>query len=166
MLQDTAPSRAHKHDGHLPARVGAALLELAALPGSSDALVARMALANVVEKMGTEEIAEPPGVPSTTVVTAAAPKRRDGMSRRSVPLHLRPDVAAAARRRNARSGRGDASAALRQPEPGYFIEVGARRRAEFRIRRDERAAVREPEAAGRPLATTPATGAPTGARLA
>ncbi len=132
MLQTMAPSTAHQHDGHLSARVGAALSELAALPGSSDVLVARMALANAVENMGTDEMAARRGVPSTTV---ARPRPR---------------------------GR----ATVRQPEAGYFIEAGARRRAEFRTRRDERAAGRGPEAAGRHVAIAPATGAPTGAWMA
>jgi len=43
-----APSSVHTHEAPVAARVAAALSELAALPGSSDALVARMALANVV----------------------------------------------------------------------------------------------------------------------
>jgi len=162
MLQDTAPSRAHKHYGRLSARVGAALSELAALPGSSDALVARMALANVVENMGAAKVADRFG-PSTAVVTATGPKPRDGVSPRTVPLHLPPKGAAAVRRGNERPGRRDMGAAVRQPEAGYFLEAGARRRAEFRTRRDGRAAAGE---AARHVSTAPSTGAPTGAWMA
>ena len=164
MLQTMAASTANQHDGHLSARVGAALSELAALPGSSDVLVARMALANVVENMGTDEVAARLGVPSTSVVTVARPTPRGRVSPGSAPLHSPPK--AAARRRNERRGRRDTSATVRQPEGGYFIEAGARRRAEFRTRRDERAAERGAEAAGRHVAIAPATGAPTGAWMA
>ena len=171
MLQDTAPSRAHKHHGRLSARVGAALSELAALPGSSDALVARMALANVVENMGAANVAENVGTaevadrfgPPTAVVTATGPKPRDGVPPRTVPLHVPPEGAAAVRRGNERPGRRDMGAAVRQPEAGYFLEAGARRRAEFHTRRDGRAAAGE---AARHVSTAPSTGAPTGAWMA
>ncbi len=166
MLHEMAPSRAHKHYGRLPARVGAALSELAALPGSSDALVARIALANVVENIGTEGVADRFGVSSTTVVTATRPTPRDGVSRRTVPVHVPLDGAAGVRRRDQRSGRRDMGAEGRQPEAGYFLEAGARRRGEFGTRRDGRAAVGEAEAAGRHVSTRPSTGAPTGAWMA
>ena len=164
MLQTMAPSTAHQYDGDVSARVGAALSELAALPGSSDVLVARMALANVVENMGTEEVAARLGMPSTTVVTVARPRPNDRVSPGSAPLLSPPK--AVARRRKERRGRRDTSATVRPPEEAYFIEAGARRRAEFRTRRGERAAGRGAEAAGRHLATAPATRAPTGAWMA
>ena len=66
-----APSQAHQHEGRLRARVRAALSELAALPGSSDALVARMALANVAEKIGVEKPAAPLRSPRAAHAVAA-----------------------------------------------------------------------------------------------
>src|SRR4051794_25084004 len=166
MLHEMAPSRAHRHYGRLPARVGAALSELAALPGSSDALVARMALANVVENVATAEVADRFGVPSTTVVTGTGPKPRDRVSRRILPLPAPPAGSAAVRRRNELSGRRDMGAAVRHAEAGYFREADARRRAEFRTRRDGRAAGGEAEAAGAHVSTAPSTGAPTGGWMA
>ena len=53
-----ALSTAHQQDEHAPAGLREALSKWASLPGSSDALVARMALANVGRNMGTEEVAE------------------------------------------------------------------------------------------------------------
>jgi len=159
MLPATAPPTAHQHG--LPARVRAALSELASLPGSSDVLVMRMALANVGGNMGTAEVAERLDMASAAVSNVAGLTPYDRVSGGTVALYLRPDVEAAAQRLDGHRRRRDIGAAARQAEADYLVEAAARRREELRARRDERAAARERSGADWPLATVQAIGAPT-----
>jgi uncharacterized protein YdbL (DUF1318 family) len=150
MLPDMAPSTPHQQDGHVPAHLREALAKLASLPGSSDALVARMALANVGRNMDTEEVAERLDVAPAAVAKVAGLNPYARVAGGTAPLYLLSDVEAAA---------------ARQAESGYVVETVARGRHEFRMRRDERAAARgSAEAAHR--AAVPLTGAPTGAWMA
>jgi hypothetical protein len=150
MLPDMAPSTPHQQDGHVPARLREALAKLASLPGSSDALVARMALANVGRNMDTEEVAERLDVAPGAVAKVAGLNPYARVPGGTAPLYLLSDVEAAAARR---------------AESGYVIEAVARGRQEFRMRRDERAAARESAEADH-RAAVPSNGAPTGAWMA
>jgi hypothetical protein len=162
MLPEMALSTAHQQDEHAPAGLREALSKWASLPGSSDALVARIALANVGRNMGTEEVAERLDVSPAAVARVAGLKPYARMAGGTVPLYLLSDVEAAARRLGQSR---DAAAAARQPESNYVVEAVARGRQEFRMRRDERAAAREAAEADH-LVAGPSTGAPTGAWMA
>ena len=162
MLPEMALSTAHQQDEHAPAGLREALSKWASLPGSSDALVARIALANVGRNMGTEEAAERLDVAPAAVARVAGLKPYARMAGGTVPLYLLSDVEAAARRLGQSR---DAAAAARQPESNYVVEAVARGRQEFRMRRDERAAAREAAEADH-LVAVPSTGAPTGAWMA
>ena len=163
MLPVTAPPTAQQHG--LPARVREGLSELAALPGSSDALVMRMARANVGGNMGTAEVAERLDMASAAVSNVAGLTPYDRVSGGTVALYLRPDVEAAAQRLDGYRKRRDIGAAARQAEAAYLVEAAARRREALRTRRDERAAAREAGRADRQLTIVPPS-APTGTWMA
>ena len=163
MLPLPAPPTSHQNG--LPARVRETLSELAALPGSSAALVMRMALANVGGNMGTADVAERLDMTSAAVSNVAGLTPYDRVSGGTVALYLRPDVEAAAQRLDGYRRRRDVGAAARQAEAASLVEAAARRREEFRTRRDQRAAAREARA-DRQLTTVPSTAAPTGTWMA
>jgi hypothetical protein len=150
MSGSMVPSTPHQQDGQVPAHLREALAKLAALPGSSDALVARMALANVGRNMDTEEVAERLDVAPAAVAKVAGLNPYARVTGGTAPLYLLSDVEAAA---------------ARQADSGYVVEAVARGRQEFRMRRDERAAARAAAETDH-RAAVPLTGAPTGAWMA
>ena len=165
MLPEMALSTAHQQKEYVPAGLREALAKWASLPGSSDALVARMALANVGRNMDTEEVAERLDVAPAAVAKVAGLKPYARVVGGTAPLYLLSDVEAAARQLDEHGRRRDEGAAARQAESGYVVEAAARGRQEYRKRCDERAAARETAEADH-LVNLLSTGAATGTWMA